>query len=86
MVVGFGTFLYHNTLQTHATQMAPAARGTSVALFASFLFTGQALGVTVTGYVVDHFGFTPVLLSAAIALPVAGWGFARALWRRSAGD
>ncbi|MEJ1130864.1 MFS transporter [Variovorax sp. CCNWLW225] len=86
LVVGFGTFLYHNTLQTHATQMVPAARGTSVALFASFLFTGQALGVTATGYVVDHFGFTPILLSAAVALPVVGWGFARALRRRSTGD
>ena len=86
LMVGFGTFLYHNTLQTHATQMVPAARGTSVALFASFLFTGQALGVTATGYVVDHFGFTPILLSAAVALPVVGWGFARALRRRSTGD
>lgn len=84
LVVGFGTFLYHNTLQTHATQMSPAARGTSVAVFASFLFTGQALGVTAAGYVVDHFGFAPVLLSAAIALPIAGWGFAHALRRREA--
>jgi predicted MFS family arabinose efflux permease len=86
LVVGFGTFLYHNTLQTHATQMVPAARGTSVALFASFLFMGQAVGVTATGYVVDHFGFTPVLLSAAVALPLVGWGFAHALGCRSAGD
>jgi predicted MFS family arabinose efflux permease len=86
LVVGFGTFLYHNTLQTHATQMAPAARGTSVAVFASFLFTGQALGVTAAGYILDRFGFTPVLLSAAVALPVVGWGFARALRRRSADD
>jgi predicted MFS family arabinose efflux permease len=84
LVVGFGTYLYHNTLQTHATQMAPTVRGTSVALFASFLFMGQALGVAATGYVVDHFGFTPALLSAAAALPVAGWGFASALRRRSA--
>lgn len=86
LVVGFGTFLYHNTLQTHATQMVPAARGTSVAVFACFLFTGQALGVAATGYVVDHFGFTPVLLSAAVALPIAGWGFAHALRHRSAGE
>jgi predicted MFS family arabinose efflux permease len=86
LVVGFGTYLYHNTLQTHATQMAPTVRGTSVALFASFLFIGQALGVAATAYVVDHFGFAPVLLSAAVALPVAGWGFARALRRRSAGE
>src|SRR5690606_7568421 len=27
--VGFGTYLFHNTLQTHATQMAPAVRGSA---------------------------------------------------------
>jgi len=66
--------------------MVPAARGTSVAVFASFLFTGQALGVTAAGYVVDRFGFTPVLWSAAVALPFVGRSFARGLQRRSAGD
>ncbi|MEP7085030.1 MAG: MFS transporter, partial [Betaproteobacteria bacterium] len=33
--IGFGFYMLHNTLQINATQMAPAARGTAVALFAS---------------------------------------------------
>ncbi len=82
LLVGFGAYLFHNTLQTHATQMVPAARGTAVALFAFCLFAGQALGVTLAGYTVDHVGYAPVLLAAAIALPLCGWGFARALERR----
>jgi predicted MFS family arabinose efflux permease len=82
LLVGFGTYLYHNTLQTHATQMAPAVRGTSVALFAFCLFAGQAIGVSVTGYLFDHYGPTPLLLLPALALPLAGWGFAAALRRR----
>jgi len=82
LVIGFGTYLYHNTLQTHATQMAPAVRGTSVALFAFSLFAGQALGVSLAGFVVDRAGFVPMLLLSAIALPTAGWWFARALRRR----
>jgi predicted MFS family arabinose efflux permease len=82
LLVGFGTYLYHNTLQTHATQMAPAVRGTSVALFAFCLFVGQAIGVSVAGYLFDHVGPTPLLLIPALALPLAGWGFAHALRKR----
>ena len=85
LLVGFGTYLYHNTLQTHATQMAPAVRGTSVALFAFCLFVGQAIGVSVAGYLFDHVGPTPLLLLPAVALPLAAWAFARALRRRQQG-
>lgn len=85
LLMGFGTFLFHNTLQTHATQMAPAARGTAVGLFASCLFMGQAIGVSVAGYAFDHLGAAPLLLAPALALPLAGWGFARALRRRQPG-
>lgn len=84
LIVGFGTYLYHNTLQTNATQMVPAARGTAVALFAFSLFFGQAIGVSWAGWAFDRFGAAPLLLVPAIALPIAGWGFARALARRDA--
>lgn len=84
LLVGFGTYLYHNTLQTHATQMAPAARGTSVALFAFCLFFGQAVGVTLAGLAFDHLGRVPLLLAPALALPVAGIAFAHALRRHLA--
>lgn len=83
LLVGFGTYLLHNTLQTHATQMAPAARGTAVSLFAFCLFVGQALGVTLAGGLFDHVGATPLLLLPALTLPLAGVAFARALHRRA---
>jgi predicted MFS family arabinose efflux permease len=83
LALGFGTYLFHNTLQTHATQMAPGARGTSVSLFSFCLFGGQALGVTLSGWTVDHLGYRPMLATAALALPLAGWGFATALRRRA---
>jgi predicted MFS family arabinose efflux permease len=82
LIVGFGTYLYHNTLQTHGTQMAPTVRGTSMALFAFSLFVGQALGVTLAGFVFDRFGDAPMLLLPAVALPIAGFAFSRALKRR----
>lgn len=85
LVVGFGTYLFHNTLQTNATQMAPKVRGTAVACFAFCLFFGQAIGVALTGAAFDRFGGAPVLLVPALALPLACWGFAQALARRAAG-
>jgi predicted MFS family arabinose efflux permease len=83
LVAGFGTYLYHNTLQTHATQMVPAVRGTAVSLFAFCLFFGQALGVSLFGWTIDQFGFVPMLAVPAVALPLTGWWFARELTRRS---
>ena len=83
LVVGFGTYLYHNTLQTHATQMVPATRGTAMACFAFCLFTGQAIGVSLAGYAFDHVGPAPLLLVPALVLPLTGWVFARALHRRA---
>ena len=84
LMVGFGTYLYHNTLQTHGTQMAPAARGTGMSLFAFSFFVGQAIGVALAGRAFDRFGVAPVLLGPALVLPCAGWAFARALQRRAA--
>ena len=54
-------------------------------LFAFCLFVGQAIGVTLAGYAFDHLGHGPLLLAPALALPLAGWGFARAL-RTSRGE
>ena len=42
---GITFYMFHNTLQTHGTQMAPEARGSALALFALCLFVGQAIGV-----------------------------------------
>jgi predicted MFS family arabinose efflux permease len=84
LTVGFGTYLYHNTLQTHGTQMAPAMRGTGMSLFAFSFFVGQAIGVALAGQAFDRFGPAPVLLLPALVLPCAGWAFARALQRRAA--
>ncbi|MGL4728867.1 MAG: MFS transporter [Bosea sp. (in: a-proteobacteria)] len=44
IVQGFGFFLMHGTLQVQATELAPQARGSAVALFACALFIGHALG------------------------------------------
>jgi predicted MFS family arabinose efflux permease len=70
---GLGFYMLHNTLQTQATQMAPAARGTAVTLFACLLFFGQSTGVLTMAFSVDR-GWLPYAFSAA-ALGVAALGW-----------
>ena len=41
--VGAGFYMFHTTVQIHITQVAPEARGSAVALFATFLFLGNTL-------------------------------------------
>lgn len=76
LMAGFGFYALHNTLQTHATQMAPAARGTAVSLFACVLFLGQSLGVLLAAWVVDRFSSSMVFASSALGLLLLGSTFA----------
>lgn len=72
VLAGFGYYLLHATLQTNATQMVPAARGTAVAWFASCLFMGQAAGVALAGLVVDAAGAAMLFGMTALLLPLLG--------------
>jgi predicted MFS family arabinose efflux permease len=69
-LTGLGFYMLHNTLQVQATQMAPAARGTAVTLFASSLFFGQSTGVLLMAQSVDM-GWLAYAFSAAAACVVA---------------
>ena len=77
--LGAGLYMLHNTLQVHATQMAPESRGAAVALFAFFLFTGQSAGVWLSSRVVDALGTVPVFAASAIGLPLLALAFRRRL-------
>lgn len=82
LLAGFGFFMFHNTMQTNATQMAPAARGTAVSLFASFLFMGQSIGVLLAAALVARVGSAAVIAGGGAVLAGVGLYFARALHRR----
>ena len=68
ILAGFSYYMIHNTLQTHATQMAPDVRGLAVATFASCLFLGQAVGVAIAAPVFDYTGGAPIFLVAGALL------------------
>lgn len=82
--LGFGYYMLHNTLQTHATQMLPEARGTAVAGFSSALFLGASTGVTVAALAVDRAGAVPVFVGAAALWPLLAVWISLILKRRAA--
>ncbi len=74
-LMGLGFYMMHNTLQTHATQMAPERRGAAVASFASSFFLGQSVGVGLAGLLVGHIGTAWVLGAGGAALLAVAWNF-----------
>ncbi|MBL8349139.1 MAG: MFS transporter [Burkholderiaceae bacterium] len=77
IAMGLGFYMMHNTLQTHATQMAPERRGAAVAAFASCFFLGQSAGVGLAGALVGRIGTGAVLAAGAVALLAIAWNFNR---------
>lgn len=82
--VGAGFYMLHTTVQTNVTQVAPEERGSAVALFATFLFLGQASGVWLAGRIVDAYGVAPVFACAAAGLAALSIAFRRGLVSRAA--
>lgn len=79
IAIGGGFYMFHTTVQTKLTEVEQKERGSAVALFATFLFTGQAIGLWVASHVVDAAGAAPVFWSSALGLAVLGFAFRRRL-------
>jgi MFS transporter, YNFM family, putative membrane transport protein len=73
--VGAGFYMLHTTVQIHVTQVAPEERGSAVALFATFLFLGQAAGVWLAAPMVDAVGVAPVFVCSALGLAALAAAF-----------
>lgn len=69
---GLGFYMMHSTLQLNATQMAPKARGTAMAVFAGCLFLGQSVGVSLGGLMLRVGDSLWLLIGASIWLGVLG--------------
>ena len=82
-MIGLGFYMIHNTLQTEATQLAPEARGLSIALFAIVLFGGQSVGVALAGWMLDRWGGAPVFIGTALGLLAVVLWFRMQLLRRN---
>lgn len=84
VILGFGFYMMHNTLQTLATELAPHARGTAVSLFAFALFAGQGAGVAVLGPIIDGHGFPSAFAFVAFGMALLGSWFQQQLARGKA--
>ena len=69
---GVAFYMLHSSLQTEATELAPTARGSAVALFACGLFAGQGIGPLLFGPALHLIGPRISLLAIAVALVVLG--------------
>ncbi|HUQ73569.1 MAG TPA: MFS transporter [Burkholderiales bacterium] len=71
--LGLAFYLLHNTVQTKASEVAPDARGSAIALYASAWAFGQASGVALMGFAVSVVGYAPGILAAAIGFALLGF-------------
>ncbi len=80
---GTGFYMFHNSLQTQATQMVPERRGAAVSLFAFCYFLGQSLGVVLAGYLLHLVDTGTVIALGGACVIAVGWGYARTRRRRA---
>jgi len=74
LVIGLGFYMVHSSIQTRVTEVAPAARGTAVALHAFSFFLGQSLGPVAMGAMRAGLGpQTALFVSAAGICALAFW-------------
>jgi predicted MFS family arabinose efflux permease len=79
-LLGLGFYLLHAVIQIYASELAPVARGSAMALHSFFFFIGQAVGPIVYGVGLKTVGLTPVLVFGAAVL--VGVGLTCAQWLR----
>lgn len=81
IVLGLGFYFLHAVIQIYASELAPAARGTALALHSFFFFLGHAAGPIVYGAGLATIGIAPVLYVGAGVLAAVGLICARYLRR-----
>ena len=77
IALGVAFYMIHNTVQTKATEVAPDARGSAVALYATGWALGQAIGVGAVGLAVAAVGYAPAIMACGAGFGLLG------LWLRT---
>ncbi|HYR35065.1 MAG TPA: MFS transporter [Burkholderiales bacterium] len=79
--LGIAFYLVHNTVQTKATEVAPDARASALALYASAWAVGQALGAAAGGTAVAAIGYAPTIAAFGFGFAALGVWLRYNLWR-----
>lgn len=81
IALGSAFYLLHNTIQTKATEVAPHARGSAIALYACAWAVGQALGAAAAGIAVAWIGYASAIGAFALGFALLGFWLRTNLWR-----
>lgn len=85
-LVGISTAVLHVSVQAWATEVAPAARATTVSIFSSSMFVGSSLATFLTAPLAELGQFRTIFslyLPAAVILTIAAvWGHSRWITRQ----
>lgn len=84
LIMGWGFYSLHGSLQVFSSDLAPEARASALSLHAFCFFMGQAVGPIVYGFGLSHFGKMPTLILSATAILVLGIVVARLLHQKPA--
>lgn len=77
LLLGFGFYMLHNTIQIMATELVPTARGAGVALYATCFFAGQATGAFIAAQVIGIVGSVGLFVGSGIGLILLAWPASR---------
>jgi predicted MFS family arabinose efflux permease len=80
--MGLGFYALHGVIQIYASELAPTARGSAMAMHSAAFFFGNALGPVVYGWTLSTVGLTATVLPAGAIL--IGVGIVCARWLRRA--
>ncbi len=72
LLMGWGFYSLHGSLQVFASELAPEARASAVSLHAFFFFMGQAAGPVVYGFGLAHAGKQSTLFVSALMIFLLG--------------
>ena len=79
VLMGWGFYMLHGSIQVFATELSVGARATAFSLHSFFFFMGQAAGPLVYGFLLTRIGKAPTLMIAAATVIILGVVVARLL-------
>lgn len=79
VLMGWGFYMLHGSIQVFATELSVNARATAFSLHSFFFFLGQSAGPLVYGLLLSHIGKSSTLLVIASAVVILGVITARLL-------
>ncbi len=73
LLLGTGFFMIHNTIQVRASEVAPHARGSAIAMHSFSFFVGQSAGPALMGLALAMLGSTLAFSWVALSIFALAW-------------